>query len=227
MVTDDPFREQSRLAETYAQLPNYKLEEIARNPGQLTDDARNVLEVELHKRGIKVDRPGTVGKDSSVVSNSAGELQASQIQNDDNVIEIVDPDVDLSEWMAVSQSSNFEDVEYLYDLIKSAGIECILTLSHEVDHHQGVKKNPGSIKLCVRKIEVETVDKIFDFAYPPKLMMKSEELYLVVKCPGCGSREIKNQAMQVHAKPEGSLDVDQATYEPRWECLDCGYRWHV
>jgi len=225
LSSDDLFREHSRLAETYAKLPNYKLEEVAKDPSQLTDEAFNVLQLELHKRGMKVGTSGLSIEGSTEMEGESHVTLPENSNDNEPVIEIVDPDSNLSGWVAISQTRNYEHAEYLYKLIKSSGVECILTLSNGVDHYQGVEKHPDNIKICVKEQDAETVENIFDYAYPPKLMMNPEDLYLVKKCPACGSKEIKNQALQVNARGEDSLDAEQEGHEPRWECLDCGHRW--
>jgi hypothetical protein len=137
----DPEQERARLTEIYSQQTDEQLEEIARHGDDLTDVARQSLQAELSRRGLRNDPP------KEFADTNQAELAFR------NLITI------RSYW-------NLLEAELAKGALEAAGIESFLFDDNMVRMDWFNANAIGGVKLRVDRGNVDDASRILDESIP-------------------------------------------------------------
>jgi hypothetical protein len=137
----DPEQERARLTEVYSQQTDEQLEEIARHGDDLTDVARQSLQAELSRRGLRNDPP------EEFADTNQAELAFR------NLITI------RSYW-------NLLEAELAKGALEAAGIESFLFDDNMVRMDWFNANAIGGVKLRIDRGNVDDASRILDESIP-------------------------------------------------------------
>ena len=195
----DQQNEAARLAQRYAAMSDEALEEIAAGSGDLTDDARTVLQRELEKRGMNVE-----------ISDSTAPHP---------------PELGWQKWVMVKRFRDLPEAMLAKGSLDSAGIECHLTDDNMVRLDWFISNLLGGAKLMVKPEDLEEARQILEQPIPEGFDY-GEEHFEQPKCPRCGSLDITFEDLNKPiAYGSAWLGVPLPIKSEKWICNACGARW--
>ena len=137
------WEERQRLAQLYAALSDSELQQLAREAGSLTDEARAALTLEMERRGI-AEEPGDA-EDSS----EAG-IQETEFR-------------DL---LTIRQFRDLPEALLAKSVLESAGIECFLGDDNLIRMDWLWSNLLGGIKLRVRREDALVASRLLEGGGP-------------------------------------------------------------
>jgi hypothetical protein len=135
MQPNDPEQERRRLTESYANMTDEQLQEIAADANALTDLAYTVLKDEIEHRALKINLP-------------------DMPQAED--------EVEQRELVTIRLFRDLPDALLAKSLLESAGIECFLADDNMVRLDWFLSNALGNMRLQVNKNDAETAIEILD-----------------------------------------------------------------
>ena len=135
--------ERNRLAQFYAALTDGELQQIAREAGSLTDEAKAALESEMSRRelqGNAVAEPAAEAEDSAAPSGGA----------------------EMRDLLTIRQFRDLPEALLAKSVLDSAGIECFLGDDNLIRMDWLWSNLLGGIKLRVRQEDAIVASRLLD-----------------------------------------------------------------
>jgi len=197
-MTNNPDRERERLVESYGKLSDGELEKTAGEAYELTDVAREVLRVELSRRGLELEMAEDPPTDEPEVRQRVT-LRKFR---------------DLPEALLAKGS------------LESAGIECALADDNMVRLDWFYSNAIGGIKLLVDEDDLEAAEQLLSQPIPENFEAESIGSYEQPKCPKCGSLDVTFQEINKPvAFVTAYFGVPVPLKRSAWRCHSCDVEW--
>ncbi len=194
----DEVEESRRLQELYAHLTDEELQSIADDASELTDVARQALQVEIRSRGLRIPL-----KDASTPPGF------NQAERDFDT-----SDLDL---VVAERVWDLSEARQVKGVLDDAGIPSYLGPDN-IENVEGLKSSfESGVDLKVRYIDNQRALQAISQSLPPG--PESEKEYVAL-CPKCHSDEIVFEGRDTPPDAEPAFDEG---FE--WRCDGCGYRW--
>jgi len=139
--------ERNRLAQFYAALTEGELQQLAREAGSLTDEAKAALESEISRRelqGNAVAEPAAEAEDSAVPGGGA----------------------ELRDLLTIRQFRDLPEALLAKSVLDSAGIECFLGDDNLIRMDWLWSNLLGGIKLRVRQEDAIVASRLLEGGWP-------------------------------------------------------------
>jgi hypothetical protein len=207
-MEDDLNEEWRRLSEHYAQMYDGELLRLAGRYSDLTNVAKEVLRVEMGKRGLG---------DPEKPAESPGRLRFERGVEIDGDVEHVDdvedgaPPHEYTWKTELCECENSEQADQIGEVLHRAGIECWINDSSRRFRVKGLDLT--NIRITVAADQLDEARKIIAQPIPQDVIdwLQTEVPPLVIpKCPACGD-------------PDPTLLEDEQAN--RWSCEECGKEW--
>jgi DNA-directed RNA polymerase subunit M/transcription elongation factor TFIIS len=194
----DGVEESRRLQEWYAHLTDEELQSVADDVYELTDVAKQALQVEIRGRGLQIQL-----KDASTPPRS------DQGERD------FDPsDLDL---VVANRVWDLSEARQVKGILDDAGIPSYLGPDNIEDVEAFKSSFENGVDLKVRYIDNQRALQAISQALPPG--PEGEKEYVAL-CPKCHSNEIVFEGRDTTPEAEPASDE-----RFNWSCDGCGYRW--
>jgi hypothetical protein len=198
---NDP-EERSRLADFYSHQLDGELEKIASNAFDLTDVAREVLNEELSRRGLK------------------------PVQDIQRTTEPGDDEIDAQRLSTVRIFRDLPEALLAKGCLESAGIEAILVDDNMVRLHWFISNLIGGIKLQVAADDLQEATSILDQPIPEQLDLGDAEDYQQPRCPKCGSLDVSfDELNKPLAYGSAWIGLPLPIHRKGWICHSCRHQW--
>lgn len=210
-MQDDPVRYWQELTDNYRQMSDGELLELAANPDELTDVARQVLRDEMKKRelgepgaanaaerqpSLRLDRPATVTWEQSRARYSP------PLDDSD------ESDHEYTWKTFLCECNSREEALQIGLVLKEAGIDSWISLP---DLSFGL----GGPRVQVAADQLDQAQAIMANYVPPAPVKQDEEdevpEFVLPTCPKCGSKE--------------DVVLESADPVNSWLCEACGAEW--
>jgi hypothetical protein len=190
--------ERARLAQTYAEMTDGQLLNLARNPESLTDLAWDALEDELDHRRLEVpDEPHEP-----------------------------EPRMDLQTLAPIRQFRDLPEALLAKGCLESAGIPCFLRDDNLVRLDWFISNFIGGIKLCVRPEDAQTARGLLEEPILEGLYVEGVGLYEQPRCPKCQSLDVNfDELNRPIAYLSAFLRVPIPLHRKGWRCHACDAEW--
>ncbi len=193
-----PEQERTRLTGIYSKMSDVELEKLAATGFDLSEEAVQVLQAEIARRGLKVEIAPPPGVDVYELSNAVT-LRTFR---------------DLPEALLAKGS------------LESAGIEATLLDDNMIRMDWFISNLLGGIKLQVRPEDVEAANEILNQPTPETLEVDGVGDYEQPKCPACQSLDISFQELEKFASYGSAyVGIPIPVHKPAWTCHACGHEW--
>lgn len=200
METIDRAEEWRRLKELYLQKTDEELEEVAADGYELTDVARQALEGEIARRGLKIElqkapRPATEPSGDSL------------------------PDFEQIELVRLVQVWDRLEAKNTIDALNSSGLPAFIGPDNvgRVEDFKGSFDRGVDIK--VRYVDNQRALQVLSWASPAEGgRSDSDDDVQFARCPKCQSEEILFLSLDGDAPDERNAKFN-------WRCDACGYEW--
>ena len=190
-------QERLRLVEAYSKLSDGELEKIAGESDELTDVAREVLQAEIVRRGLKFELTKQSGSEEIAVRHLVT-LRKFR---------------DLPEALLAKGS------------LESAGIECSLADDNMVRLDWFYSNAIGGIKLMVDQLDLEAAEQLLTSPIPENFEAEGVGSYEQPKCPKCGSLDVNFQESDPAAYLSLAVSVPLPFRRRAWRCRACNAEW--
>lgn len=199
MATPDLEKERQRLVHLYAGMDDGELQKLAEDAGSLTGVAREVLTLELSRRGLEI------------------KLDDSAVATDN---------VESSKLVTLRQFRDLPEALLAKSLLDSAGIECFLGDENMVRMDWFWSNALGGIKLRIRQEDVDAAAHLLDRSAPEGFDVEGLGHYKQPRCPHCQSFDISFEELnRTVAYTTAFLGVPIPLKRHRWQCHSCGHKW--
>jgi hypothetical protein len=196
--------ERRRLQDLYAGMTDGELERLAFEEDSLTDEAWEVLEDELDRRGIAERIENFPSKDTS---------------SRDTLL-------DFRQLATVREFRDLPAALLAQGLLQSAGIECSLADANIVRMDWFYSNVVGGIKLKVKPEDMRTALEILNQPTPPGFNVEGVGIYEQPKCSRCGSLDITFEELNKPiAYTSLALRIPLPVHNQGWKCHSCGHEW--
>jgi hypothetical protein len=192
--------ERRRLAVLYAGVSDHELEQFASEAGSLKQVAREVLQVELSRRGLKVELPHPV---ASAERATPGTL------------------------VTLSTFRDMPEALLAKSILDSADIECFLGDENIVRQDWFWSNLVGGIKLWVRQEDASTAGELLAQGVPEEFDVDGVGKYQQPRCPVCESFDVSFEELnkRVAFATAGLVGVPVRLKRCGWRCHSCGHQW--
>jgi hypothetical protein len=198
MKNVDSDRERARLAAFYAGQLDGELQQVAGQAWELTDLAREVLKVELEKRGLS--------------ANLANEPSQEELRFEKMVM--IRRFRDLPEALLAKGS------------LDSAGIASELIDDNIVRLDWFLSNLMGGVKLLVRPGDLDSAQEILDQPIPAEFDTAGAGSYEQPRCPLCQSLDISFEELNKPvAYLTAYLGIPIPVHLEAWRCHSCEAQW--
>jgi hypothetical protein len=222
-MQNNPIEEWQRLTEVYAGMYDAELMNLAAEPGDLTETAKQVLGIEMRKRGLKdPNELDTAPSPFAPVPNNDWE-QSVKHQSRDPIRDLElgdfppigvgleqerDPEAEYTWKVPLCECSTSEEAWQLREVLRRAGIESWL-------EGAGGRYAFGAVnpKVMVAADQLDHARQIAANPIPQDVIDESKappEEFELPKCPKCGAEDPTLES----ADPTNS-----------WLCEACGHQW--
>lgn len=205
MTTIDPEQERRRLIDFYAGMMDGELEKIGTQSDELTDLAREALQAELARRGLKT------------------ELVEHAVHEDHAVDE---DELDLHRLVTIRKFRDLPEALLAKGSLESAGIETFLLDDNVVRLDWFWSNLMGGIKLQVNQEDAEAANGILDQPIPEAFDAVGAGEYQQPRCPNCHSLDVSFQELN---QPVAYLSAFAGLPVPvrrrGWRCHSCDVEW--
>jgi hypothetical protein len=193
-----PDQERLRIADVYSAMSDEELGQIAASGDELSDAAREALQAEVAKRGLKIEIAPPRGEDV----------------------------VKFDETVTLRQFRDLPEALLAKGSLESAGIQAYLVDDNMVRLDWFISNLLGGIKLKVRAEDAEAASEILDRPIPEILDVEGVGDFEQPKCPRCQSLEVScdelNKGISYWTAYAG---VPVPVYKKGWTCHACGNAW--
>ena len=192
----DTDSEKLRLTELYSRMSDGELLKVYGAVEELTDIARDALQVEVAKR--KLETPPT--PEASTYFEQGDFVMLRRYR-------------DLSEAMMAKSA------------LESAGVESYFVDENIVRMDWFWSNLLGGVKIYVHSTDVSAAEQILNEAPPERFEVEGLGMYERPKCPQCGSMEIAFEELSPVAYASTYLFVPSPLHRKGWLCHACGHHW--
>jgi hypothetical protein len=194
--------ERRRLAELYAGISDQELEQFAADAGSLKQVAREVLQGEISRRGLKVELRSHATRSQPAASGTLVTL------------------------------STFRDMPAALlakSILDSADIESFLGDENIVRQDWFWSNVVGGIKLWVRQEDARTAAEMLTQGVPEEFDVDGIGKYQQPRCPACASFDVSFEELnkRVAFTTAGLIGVPVALKRHGWRCHSCQHQWEA
>jgi hypothetical protein len=198
----DPAKETERLADLYAGMEDTELAEIFADASSLTEIARQVLSVEIAKRGMQP-------------------LPEIATQETTAPREPIPP-----EPVMTRRYRDLPVASVAKSILDSAGIENYLADDNLVRLDWFYSNLIGGIKLFVRPQDAEEADKLLEQEVPERFDTDSPEEYEQPRCTKCQSFDVSLDGLDKRTTYIALMVGLPIPFTNKdWKCHSCGHSW--
>lgn len=190
-------QERMRLVEAYSKLSDGELEKIATESDELTDVARELLQAEIVRRGLKIEFTEHAG---------SGEMEFRYL-------------------VTLRKFRDLPEALLAKGSLESAGIECSLGDDNMVRLDWFYSNAIGGIKLLVNRDDVEAAEEVLTSPIPENFEAEGVGAYEQPKCPKCGSLDVNFQESDPAAYLSLAVNVPLPFRRRAWRCRACNAEW--
>lgn len=233
MAKIDPEKERQRLAQFYAGQLDGELEKVAGEAYELSDLARETLNAELEKRGLRLQlaehapvpvkrapRPGDLPmEDASDVEDREAELPDPAGESDSDAIDTA------RDMVAIRRFRDLPEALLAKGSLESAGIECALTDENMVRMDWLISNLLGGVKLHVTPEDAAAAQAILDLPIPEDFDVSGVGSYEQPRCPKCGSLDINFRETHPAAYAGLLVNLPLPLHRTAWRCQACNTEW--
>ena len=216
--------ESQRLTNYYAQMYDGELQQLAENPSDLTDIARQVLETELKKRGLDRESQSKAQRNSTFASDPG---PADVAENDSQEGE----EVEFTWKTDLCTCNDWAQGQLLRETLHRAGIQSWTDPPYAQSYGR-------DFKILVAADQLDEALKILEQPLPQNILDDSKTEvpeFELPTCPHCGAPdpilemtgEATEEAVGEAIGDEPVEEAGQEAAEPAnsWVCEACGARW--
>lgn len=224
MARIDPEKERQRLIDFYSGQLDGELEKVARQAGELTDVAREVLWAELGRRGLNTQllelsaTPPIVVKPPvppPPIKTPVAELPAW-----------LDADLPLRELVTLRKFRDMPEALLAKGCLESAGIDSCLVDDNLVRLDWFWSNLIGGIKLQVDPKDLDVAEEVLDQPIPEGFDVAGIGEYQQPHCPKCQSLDVTFQELnRPISYATAWLGVPVPVYRRAWRCHSCDSEW--
>ena len=182
----------------YSAMSDGELGQIAVSGDELSDAAREALQAEVAKRGLKMEIAPPRGEDV----------------------------VDFEEAVTLRQFRDLPEALLAKGSLESAGIPAYLVDDNMIRLDWFYSNLLGGIKLKVRAEDAEAAGEILNRPIPEILDVEGVGTFEQPKCPQCQSLEVSwNELNEGFSYTAAYLGVPIPVHRRGWICHSCGNTW--
>lgn len=197
----DREKERQRLAGLYSRMEDAELQQIADDSDSLTDTARQALQAELSRRGLR-DRPPKV----EPTANKSDKQPPAPVM--------------------IRRYRDLPEASIAKSILDSAGIESTLVDDNVVRLDWFYSNLVGGIKLLVRREDAEAAIRLLDESTPEKFEMEGAGEYVQPRCPKCNSMDVSLDGLNRRTSYASLFfSVPIPVTQKGWKCHACGHEW--
>ncbi len=193
-----PDQEHLRMTGVYSAMSDEELGQIAASGDELSDAAREALQAEVAKRGLKME---------------IGPLRGEDV-------------VEFKETVTLRQFRDLPEALLAKGSLESAGIQAYLVDDNMIRMDWFISNLLGGIKLKVRAEDAEAASEILNQPIPEMLEVDGVGDFEQPKCPLCQSLDVScdelNKGISYLTAYAG---VPIPVYQKGWICHFCGNTW--
>lgn len=213
----DPMAEWQRLTGVYRGMYDDELVNLAADAGDLTDVARQVLDLELKRRGLgSLSSPGPprkppepkVERRAALLGNQGG---APQIVLDYRARRDTEPPLEYTWKTVLCECDSMEQAQFLREALRRADIESWIDGQEPGFRHKGTEF--AQPRVMVAADQLEQARAIAANPIPDEVVEESKSAvpeFEMPRCPHCGAKEPALEGVD----PFNS-----------WRCEACGSQW--
>jgi hypothetical protein len=200
----DPEKERWRLAWLYAGMTDGELQNLADDPGSLTEIAWRALRFELSRRGLPIEPEEPAAP--------AGDARP--------------PKLVAGQFVTLRRFRDMPEALLARSVLESAGIECSLGDVNIIRTDWLWSNLVGGIKLRVHEEDLEAAGKLLDQNVPERFDVQGVGNYRQPRCPRCQSLDISFENLDKPVAAAGLFVGAPITLSrPLWKCRSCGSEW--
>ncbi len=198
MDASDPTPERQRLARVYAEMSEGQLQKLGDSAATLTEEAREALRAELHRRRLDIKLAG---------SEPPNRLR-------------------LRELVTVGTFRDLPEALLAKGMLESADIETSLADDNMVRMDWFFSNLLGGIKLCVAQEDALVAANLLNRRIPNAFSVPGVGDYQQPRCPHCQSLDISFEDLHKPAAWISSyLGLPIPFPRRRWKCQSCDREW--
>lgn len=190
-------QERMRLVEAYSKLSDGELEKIATESDELTDVARELLQAEIVRRGLKIEFTEHAGSD----------------------------EMEFRHLVTLRKFRDLPEALLAKGSLESAGIECSLADDNMIRLDWFYSHAIGGIKLMVDQADLEAAEQVLTSPIPENFDAEGTGAYEQPKCPKCGSLDVNFQESDPAAYLSLAVNVPLPFRRRAWRCRACDAEW--
>jgi hypothetical protein len=194
-MADSGSDKRRQLAEVYAGMTEGELRSLAGEAWSLTKIAKELLKVELTRRGIEIELNESPAEDANV----------------DGLV-------------TLRRFRDLPDAELAKSFLESTGIECFLRDDIAIGMNWGWSNALGGIKVCVRSKDAGAADQLLG-EIPDEFDVKGIGQYKQPRCPNCRSTNISLEDLDKPFGLVIGLPTALTPKGHLWTCNSCGHEW--
>ena len=196
-MADSESDKRQRLAFTYAQMAESELRELAEEAWSLTETAKELLKVELVRRGL----PTELRQSAPAVPGTGNLVTIGRFRDE--------PDAALAK-----------------NILESTGIECFLSDGITIGMNWGWSNALGGIKVRVRAEDAEVAAQLLGQEIPERFNVEGAGEFVQPRCPACQSINISlRDPDKPYFGFWLGVPIPLTHKGPIWRCDSCGHEW--
>lgn len=193
-----PDQERLRLAGVYSAMSDEELGQVAASGDELSDAAREALQAEVAKRGLKIEIAPPHGEDV----------------------------FELNETVTLRQFRDLPEALLAKGSLESTGIQAYLVDDNMIRLDWFYSNLLGGIKLKVCAQDAEAAREILSQPIPEILDVEGVGTFEQPKCPRCQSLEVSwNELNEGFSYTAAFVGVPIPVHRKGWICHSCGNNW--
>ncbi|HTT21822.1 MAG TPA: DUF2007 domain-containing protein [Candidatus Sulfotelmatobacter sp.] len=228
MAKIDPEQERKRLAEFYLGQLDGELEKVASEAYELSDLAREVLSVELAKRGLIVqlaEHAPVTAKPAPMPGDPPTEEEPAEMEVPTQDVPAYSSNGDVRDPVMIRKFRDLPEALLAKGSLESAGIECTLADDNMVRMDWFYSNAIGGIKLLVAAEDAAEAEQVLSQPIPERFDVPDIGAFDQPKCPKCGSLDVSFRELQASAYLSMALNVPIPFQKRAWRCHSCDTEW--
>ena len=194
-----------------------ELEKVAGQAGDLTEVAREVLRVEMMRRGLMTSL--SEKSDADVAGKSAPPTKPSPVSV------LPQDELETRGMVTIRQFRDLPEALFAKGSLESAGIECTLIDDNMVRLDWFISNLLGGVKLQVRPEDAAVAEEILSQPIPENFDVSGVGEYEQPRCPKCQSLDVKFQEVAPAAYLSAAVNVPFPFHRRAWRCHSCDAEW--
>jgi hypothetical protein len=192
--------ERRQLAKLYAGISDLELEQFASDAASLRQVAREVLQIEISRRGLTIE-----------LRNPATRTEPATPRK----------------LITLSTFRDMPEALLAKSILESADIECFLGDENIIRQDWFWSNLVGGVKLWVSQEDAGTAAELLAQEVPEELDVEGVGKYQQPRCPVCTSFEVSFEELnkRVAFATTGLVGVPVRLKRHGWRCHSCGHQW--